>query len=428
MMGRPGGLAQLPLAAAPVGGAALFSAAYPAWPFSREAPQFNVAPKKGELLNSEGTVRVLLATSIKTWGGGEEWMLSAAAGLSRLGHDVTLAARKGSAILERAAEAKISRVEVSFRSDLDLESFLRIYRTCRTRKIEAACLNMDRVLRVAGTAARLAGTKAVLIRRGSEFPLKNGLLYRFTYRHVATGVIVNSRATERALCRNLSWKPAGGIHLLPNGIDVERFARASSRSDTRRSLGVAEDAPLLIIVGELTGRKNVAEVVALLPELTEQFPDLTLLLAGEGEERKPLEALARSLGVERHVRFLGFRRDVPDLLAASDLLVHPARVEGFGYAVGEAMASGLPVVATKASSLPEIVEDGETGSLFPAGDRQTLAKLVRAYLEDPSRRAREGAAGRARVRREFSWERRLVELEDLLRKEIERGASRSRKE
>jgi glycosyltransferase involved in cell wall biosynthesis len=373
-------------------------------------------------------MRVLFATSIKTWGGGEEWMLSAASGLLRRGHDITLAARGGSAILERAVESGLACVEVPFRSDLDFASFRRIYRTCRSRKTEAMCLNMDRVLRVGGTAARLAGTSTVLVRRGSEFPLKNGALYRFTYRHVATGVIVNSRATERALCRNLSWKPAGEIHLLPNGIDVERFARSRPRPETRRALGLAPDAPVMIVVGELTKRKSAADIVAILPELIRRFPDLTLLLAGEGSERHSLEELARRSGVGAHVRFLGFRRDVPDLLAASDLLAHPSLVEGFGYAVCEAMASGLPVVATNASSLPEIVVDGETGSLFPAGDREALAKSVRAYLEDPARRAREGAAGRARVRQEFSWERRLDELEHVLKHEIERGQSRSKKE
>jgi glycosyltransferase involved in cell wall biosynthesis len=363
-------------------------------------------------------MNVLFATSIKTWGGGEEWMLSQARGLAERGHAITLAARPGSAILVRAREVGIPLLPVAFRSDADLGSLLRVYRFCRRTRVDAICLNMDRVLRIAGVAAKLAGVRAILPRRGSEFPLKGGLLYRWTYQRVATGMIVNSRATAEALCRRIAWRPRGKLHVLLNGVQLSRFADPRPRRETRKSLDLSEDSLVVIVVGELTSRKNAALLLQAAPQLRRRFPTLRILLVGEGEEEERLRHQAAELAVASSVRFLGFRRDVPDLLAASDLLVHPARVEGFGYAVVEAMAAGLPVVATNASSLPEIVAPDVTGLLFPLDDREALERAVGVYLEDTERRARDGQAGRERARRRFSFERRLEELELILTQEV----------
>ncbi len=368
-------------------------------------------------------MRLLFATSIKTWGGGEKWMLDAATGLAARDHAVTIAARPGSAIHERAIEAGVTVLPVPFRGDLDAVSFGRVWRWCRVHRPDALVLNMDRVLRTAGTAARAAGVRVVLPRRGSEFPLKDGLLYRWTYRRVATGVIVNSQATARSLVSRIDWRPAGRIRVLPNGIDPARFRSVRPRAEVREELGVAQDAPVLIVVGELTTRKNAMLLVEILPRLLEAHPGLVVLLVGEGVERGPLEQRAGELGITDRVRLLGFRRDIPDLLGAADLLVHPARIEGFGYAVVEAMAAGLPVVATDASSLPEIVDDGRTGRLFPLDDGAALERAIREYLDDPDRRARDGAAGCERATHEFSAERRLAELDALLAEEAGRAGA-----
>ncbi|MDP6802562.1 MAG: glycosyltransferase [Gemmatimonadota bacterium] len=365
-------------------------------------------------------MRILFATSIKTWGGGEEWMLSAVRELTRRGHTVGLAARPDSTILTRARSEGLPALPTAFRSDGDVASFLRILLACRRLRVEIVCLNMDRVLRVAGSAARLAGVPVVLPRRGSEFPLKPGPLYRFSYRRIATGMIVNSEATAAALCREISWTPAGRVHVLPNGVDLARFEAPVERNRIRETLGIPAEAPLMTIVGELTHRKDVATAIRALAELTEAAPDARLLLIGEGDTELELRQLATECRLADRVIFAGFRSDVPALLAASDLLLHPSRVEGFGYAVAEGMAAGLPVVATDASSIPEIVEDGSTGRLFPPGQSSALREAAEAYLLDPELRRRHGQAGRARVRRRFALQQRADELEGIFREELRR--------
>jgi glycosyltransferase involved in cell wall biosynthesis len=363
-------------------------------------------------------VRILFATSIRTWGGGEEWMYRAAVGLRERGHAVSVAAPNRAAIRERAGDAGLETLPVAFAGDADVASFACMLRHCRARRPDILCLNMDRVLRVGGIAARLAGVPVILPRRGSEMPLKNGWLYRFTYRRIATGMIVNSHATATTLVRDLDWRPAGTIHVLYNGVECARFDEAAPRETTRQRLGVRDDTLVIVVVGELTKRKNARAVIDALPKWVDAFPSVAVWIVGEGEERGALLDQARARGVSDRVHLLGFRADVPDLLAAADLMVHPALVEGFGYAVAEGMASRLPVVASNASSLPEIVDDGSTGFLVDPHDEAALDRAVRTLLGDPELRRRFGEAGRASVARRFGATSRLDDLERLFAEEL----------
>jgi glycosyltransferase involved in cell wall biosynthesis len=276
---------------------------------------------------------------------------------------------------------------------------------------------MDRVLRIAGLAARLAGVKSVIPRRGSEFALKAHLNYRFHYRYVATGILVNSMATRETLCRDIRWQPAGKIHVLYNGLDLSPHENPRSRAQTRRELGIDDDAFVLINVGELTARKNAALLVRSMPAALEKRGDLHVLLVGTGPEAQPLRELAAECGVQDRLHLLGFRSDVADFLAASDVLVHCARVEGFGYAVAEAGAAGIPAVAARTSSIPEIIEDGVSGALFEDDLMGDLVRALEPYLHDRALRERHGQAGRLRVETEFELEKQMDKLEKIFQDE-----------
>lgn len=361
-------------------------------------------------------MNLLFGSNLSEWGGGEKWMLTAAEAMAARGHRVSLCAPTGSQLLERAPQA-IDAFAVDFVRDFDPTSFSRVWTHCRRQRIDVFCLNMDRVLRVGGLAARLAGVKAVIPRRGSEFPLKGHLNYRFQYGAVATAMIVNSHATERTLCRDISWRPKGRVHVLHNGLDLGPFDRARPRAEMRAALGLHDDDLVVLNVGELTTRKNAALLVSVVPALVERFPTLRVLLAGEGDQRDALTRQIDSLGVGDHVRLLGFRRDAADLYGAADVYAHTAHVEGFGFAVAEAMACRLPTVVTNASSLPEVIENGVTGVHFEDDDADGLRDALAGYLSDPARRRAHGQAGRARVEREFLQSDKMDALEAIFRVE-----------
>jgi glycosyltransferase involved in cell wall biosynthesis len=152
---------------------------------------------------------------------------------------------------------------------------------------------------------------------------------------------------------------------------------------------------VLLAVARLTRQKGVDVAVRALASLPD---DTVLVVLSEGPERRALERLAQELGLERRVFLLGRVPDVAAWLRRGAVLVHPARWEGFGLAVLEAMLAGLPVVASNVSSLPELVLDGETGLLVPPDDPAALSRAVAQALERPEL----GEAGRERAHREFS--------------------------
>ena len=172
------------------------------------------------------------------------------------------------------------------------------------------------------------------------------------------------------------------------------------------SWGEGEGPPaagrLVLAIARLTEQKGIDVAVRALASLP---PDVRLAVLGEGPERASLETLARELGVEARVLLPGRVGDVASWLRAADVVVHPARWEGFGLALLEAMLAAKPVVASRVSSVPEIVADGETGLLVPPDDPGTLARALADLLQDPERAERLGAAGSERARREFSVDR-----------------------
>jgi len=190
--------------------------------------------------------------------------------------------------------------------------------------------------------------------------------------------------------------------VVPNGIDLERFTRASRQ----RSGKDAGARTIVICVASLSDRKG-HEVLL---EAVSQLPETELLLVGDGPRRAELERLAGELGIGERVRFLGVRNDVPEILANGDIYVQPSHWEGFGIAALEAMASGLPVVASNVAGLREVV--GEAGLLFEAGSATNLRECLARLIADPDLGFRLGGTGAQRSQ-EFSIEATAVAYREL---------------
>ena len=192
--------------------------------------------------------------------------------------------------------------------------------------------------------------------------------------------------------------PASRLEVVWNGIEP---APLVERAAARRKLG-DPPPPLVGCVGSLTPHKGQAVLVRAFASLPAALRRGTVVLFGEGEERRGLEALAAQLGMADRVLLPGARADVRALLPGIDLLVAPSiDREGLGVAVLEGMDAGLPVIASRIGGLPEAIEEGVTGLLVPAGDVAALRDAMVAILEDPARGAAFGAAGRARVAAHF---------------------------
>jgi sugar transferase (PEP-CTERM/EpsH1 system associated) len=227
-----------------------------------------------------------------------------------------------------------------------------------------------------------------------------------TYRRLRRGLsplihrfITVSRDLEHWLVGQVGI-PADKVTQIYNGVDGERFRALSRRDQTPVSIGT---------VGRLATVKDQRQIIRALVHIFTRRPalreSLRCIVIGDGPERAALEAEAFSSGVSAEIEFRGDRSDVPAQLAAMDVFLLPSLNEGISNTVLEAMASGLPVIATDVGGNPELVQPGVTGTLVPVGDAEALAEAVLALLDDPARRAQYGAAARERIAREFDWNR-----------------------
>jgi len=232
---------------------------------------------------------------------------------------------------------------------------------------------------------------------------------------LAHRVIAVSQHTADHMIR-AEGAPASKIQVVLNGIDFARARLSSPDAPTRvrQELGV-EGGVLLLIVARLHPEKGHTYLFRALPGLRKRLQGraLTLVVAGTGPFESAYREEVRALGCEDVVRFVGYRNDAPDLIAASDLLVLPSVAEAFGLVLAEALVLGTPVVATRVGGIPEIVRDGTDGILVPPGDSTALEDGIARLLTTRGLRERMADAGAERVRTLFDFERMVREYESV---------------
>jgi L-malate glycosyltransferase len=270
-----------------------------------------------------------------------------------------------------------------------------------------------------GLAARLPGPRRPILftehgRHQPDYPrpkrmLANRLLLTRRDRVVGVGA-----AVRQALIAN-EGLPARRVGVLYNGVDVDAFAAAADRAAARRELGAGPDDFVLLQVARLDYLKDHATAVRTLARVAAQVPQARLVLVGDGPERPGIEALVRNLNLGDHVRLLGTRQDVGRLLPGGDVFLLTSVSEGIPVTVLEAMAAGLPVVATDVGGVAEVVKDGQTGLLAPPAEAEALARHVLRLAADPGGRGRMGLAGRERAFALFSEEQMLAAYDRLYR-------------
>ncbi|HZS94018.1 MAG TPA: glycosyltransferase family 4 protein [Chloroflexota bacterium] len=265
--------------------------------------------------------------------------------------------------------------------------------------------NGSRAMVYAGLAAKWAGRPVVWHVRVAD---SEGWLDRVLFR-LADRVVVNSHAVGR----RFSWADPRKVRCIHNGVDTVRFAPRPVSKDLRKRLGFAEGEPVVASVGRLVPYKGYGDFLDAAALVQRVRPDTRWMLVGDGTIRNELEAQSRQLGLGSCVSFTGWLDDVRDVLALCDVFVLPSRSEHFGRVLIEAMAMGKPVVATDGGGVPEIVRHGETGLLVPSNQPASLAQAILTLLDDPVYATSLGAAGRARVEREFSLSRHVAEVERL---------------
>jgi glycosyltransferase involved in cell wall biosynthesis len=303
------------------------------------------------------------------------------------------------------------------RSELDLPAALSMAGALRRFGADIVHFHTARAHTLGLAAASIARTPVKVLSRRVDFPVGQNVFSRIKYRASVDAVVAITRAVKDVLVDG--GVSADSVTVIHSGIDLEKFREPADGSYVKRELGIPHSAPLVGAVGALAPHKAQSYFLRAAKNLAEQKPEVRYIIVGEGELEAELKSLSNSLGVEGVVTFAGFRRDIVAVLAALDVFVLSSVAEGLCTSILDAMASGVPVVATAVGGVPEVVEDGVSGVLVPPADPEAMAGAVGRVLEDDALKERLVNGGRRRAT-EFSLSNTVEKTERLYMNLIKR--------
>jgi len=218
---------------------------------------------------------------------------------------------------------------------------------------------------------------------------------------------------------NLGVSKPGKTTVIHSGVDLEQFSKgAKQRTRKREELGIPSDSLVIGYVGWLIPIKGVTHLVSAMAKVAEKYPKSLLVLVGKGDDKGDeeikLKEQVEKAGLEKKVRFLGWRSDVDEIMGCFDIFVLPSLNEGMGRVLVEAMAAGLPIVASRVGGIPDLVKDGKNGLLVPPEDASALERAITVLLKDKAQRKRMGEAGK-KMCRPYSAEAMVEQIDALYR-------------
>lgn len=354
-------------------------------------------------------VRVLYLIDSLGPGGAEHLLAASLPFLRRAGvvpSVVALQEQQGNPVAARIEAQGIPVCELGIRRLRQRGAYARVRDTIRAAAPDVVHTQLEFSAVLGIPAARRLGLPTIAtLHTLDEPPPRSRLALHFRLMawalRRARRVIAVSEITRRHYLDRARLRPER-VMTIHNGIDPSAFqAPPGERDAARRELGLDASAPVLVTVAVQREPKGIQHMLAALPEVAAAFPAVRYLLVGDGPHRRALEGLAARLGVADRVVFAGARDDVPRLLAAADLFVLPSLTEALPTVVAEAMAAGLPIVATTVGGIPEMVGHGEAALLVPPSDPAALAAAVCRLLANPRQAAAMGRAGRRVVAARF---------------------------
>ncbi len=381
-------------------------------------------------------LRVLHVIGGGEFGGAERHILNLATAMDPNLVEVSVCCLFADPFVQLAREAGIRAYSIPMRHKLDFGIVTKLRDNIAREKIDIVHTHGVRANLVGRLAARMAGVETVVTTVHSllaqDYPdlfsrLANMIIEKAS-RGLTTHFIAVSGGLQKALVQQ--GIPEHKITVIYNGLNPGLFQKGDGCTGKwREAAGFSPGTPLVAIVGRLHPVKGHRYFLRAAAEILKERTDVHFLVVGSGPERDRLEDYTRKLGISDHVTFTGFVSDVSDLMPDLNLLIVPSLWEGFGLTALEAMAVGVPVVATSVGGLPEIVDHGTTGLLVPPADEAGLTRGIIWMLDHPQEAVEMAAAAKAVVEEKFTasvMARRTEELYRRLRAEAKRQNSELR--
>lgn len=360
---------------------------------------------------SESKKTICFFNTNRAWGGGEKWHLTTAKEMNRRGYQSILVTNNGSQLYQKARTEKLivygfSVNNLSFINPMKILTMAAFF---KSKKVEAVILNLPQDLKVAGLAAKLAGIKKIIYRRGMPHPLRDTALNRFLFQKILTHVVVNSEEIGRSLReKNESWFPTEKLKLIYNGV-----APATAHHREKLYQKVSNEV-VIGNAGRLTDQKGQAYLIELAERLKADQVPFRMLIAGEGELRSHLTNLIAGKNLQNEVKLLGHVDDMTAFFNSLDVFVFTSKFEGSANTLIETIQHDVPCVAFDVSSNPEIIQHGVNGYLAKPFDIEDLHKYTLELMNHPELKENFKLANERILSTRFDNHKNLTLLEGIL--------------
>jgi glycosyltransferase involved in cell wall biosynthesis len=333
-------------------------------------------------------------------GGAEEYFLRLIKSLRAAGHKVIVVTKRDTPLRYEIEKCDVELHAWHTHGKIDPVTLSRLCRLIRRKRVDVINTHLTTASLLGAMAGRMTGVPVIAHVHAAD----SKTFFQFAHYLVAVAKGVEQHLTDQGV-------PAAKIHLLYYGVDLERYAHPLPVAEAKARLGLPAETRTIGIVGSLIDRKGHRFLLQALKQIEPQTGPVHAIFAGEGMLEENLREMAASFGMSERVHFLGFRRDVIEVVSALDVFALPSLKEGLSIAVMEAMALRRPVIATAIAGMPEVVRDGETGLLIPPGDVDALAQALLRLLNDPSFAERLANDGRHFLEQHFDQRDCLAEVE-----------------
>lgn len=341
-------------------------------------------------------LRILHINSARTWRGGEQQTLWLCQGLQQRGHEIFLACPPQSALHKRANAVGIAVCPVAMRGEWDVWAVRNLVGVIQRISIKIVHFQTAHAHTLGLLAAQLAKVPIRILTRRVDFHIHKHLLNRWKYGSALTAILTISEGIRKVMIEDgLEPERVVTVH---SGINLQRIENITDGSYLREEFAISEGSLVIGMVGALAPHKHHQNFLEAAAIIKRSFPNARFLIVGEGPLREELERYSASRGLSADVIFTGFREDVLEITKMFDIFALSSYLEGMGTSILDAMALGVPIVATEVGGVPEIILHGRNGLLVPARNPDKLAQAILKLAKDPPLRDQMGAYGKEYVR------------------------------
>lgn len=340
---------------------------------------------------------VLHLGTAQSWRGGEQQIAYLFEELSKQGVGQTLLAAKNSPLAQYGRKKQWNVHTASKKSSLPLNMARKLAQLCAENTFDLVHLHDSHAHTTAILAASFFGlSQDLVVSRRVDFPVGKTWFSRFKYNHPQVKRIVCvSEEIKKVMARSI--RQPERLRVIHSGVDLQKFP-AKVPGKLRQEFDISPDRLLVGNVAALADHKDYPTFIDTVALLKENGTEAIFIIMGDGPERDSIVEYARRKKVSDKIIFTGFRTDIVDLLPELDLLLFTSKMEGLGTSLLDAQAAGVPIVATKAGGIPEIIKDGINGKLAPVGDAKALATAVHEVLTNKGLRRQLSQAGHQSVK------------------------------